>query len=161
MDVAYLRLLLDYHYWARDRLLAALDPLTPEQFTRDLGSSFRSIRDTVAHLHAAEWAWYSRWQGQSPTALLPKDRFGDVASARDLVSEPPNVLYPEKYAKRLKKLEEHGLEVEVLGEKPWCAIRYSFMVPSLGTLATCATGAGAVVAAGALASSPGACGLLR
>jgi uncharacterized damage-inducible protein DinB len=77
-----LQLLLDYHYWARDRLLEALDPLTPEQFTRDLGSSFASIRDTVAHLHAAEWAWCERWQGRSPTALLPADRFADVASVR-------------------------------------------------------------------------------
>ena len=82
MNFADLNTLVDYHYWARDRLLAALDPLTSEQFTRDLGSSFRSIRDTVAHLHAAEWAWHARWIGQSPTALLPADRFPDVASAR-------------------------------------------------------------------------------
>ena len=74
--------MLDYHYWARDRLLEAIDALAPEQFTRDLGSSFRSIRDTVAHVYAAEWAWYMRWQGQSPTALLPADQFPDVASIR-------------------------------------------------------------------------------
>ena len=72
--------MLDYHYWARDRLIEALDLLTPEQFTRDLGSSFKSIRDTVAHLHAAEWAWHQRWLGTSPTALLPHDRFADLAS---------------------------------------------------------------------------------
>jgi uncharacterized damage-inducible protein DinB len=77
-----LRTLLDYHYFARDRLLEALDALTPDQFTRDLGSSFKSIRDTVAHTYAAEWAWYMRWQGQSPTALLPADQFPDVVSTR-------------------------------------------------------------------------------
>ncbi len=37
--------------------------------------------------------------------------------ARDLVTEPPNVLYPEEFAKRVRKLEDMGLEVEVLGEK--------------------------------------------
>ena len=37
--------------------------------------------------------------------------------ARDLVNEPPNTLYPESYAKRLKELEKLGVEVEVLGEK--------------------------------------------
>jgi uncharacterized damage-inducible protein DinB len=63
-------------------MLDALEPLTPEQFTRDLGSSFKSVRDTVAHTYAAEWAWYQRWQGQSPTALLPADQFPDVASIR-------------------------------------------------------------------------------
>jgi leucyl aminopeptidase len=40
-----------------------------------------------------------------------------VYLARDLVSEPPNVLYPESFAKRLKALEELGVEIEILGEK--------------------------------------------
>jgi leucyl aminopeptidase len=40
-----------------------------------------------------------------------------VYYARDLVSEPPNILYPEEFAKRARKLEDMGLEVEVLGEK--------------------------------------------
>jgi uncharacterized damage-inducible protein DinB len=83
MNNADLRTLVDYHYWARDRILDAIEPLTPEQFTRDLGSSFKSVRDTVAHLHAAEWAWHARWQGGSPTALLPHDRFADVAAVRE------------------------------------------------------------------------------
>src|SRR6185503_2039453 len=39
-----------------------------------------------------------------------------VSFTRDLVSEPPNVLYPAEYAQRVKKLESLGLEVEVLGE---------------------------------------------
>ncbi len=78
-----LRTLLDYHYWARDRLLDALDPLTPEQFARDLGSSFRSIRETLVHVYAAEWAWWSRWQGRSPASMLAADEFPDVASVRE------------------------------------------------------------------------------
>jgi uncharacterized damage-inducible protein DinB len=74
--------MLDYHYWARDRLLEALEGLTPEQLTRDLGSSFKSIHDTMVHTYAAEWAWYSRWNGTSPTALLPADQFPDLAAIR-------------------------------------------------------------------------------
>jgi len=74
--------LLDYHYWARDRVLDAVAALSPEQFTRDLGSSFKSVRDTLVHLYAAEWAWHSRWQGVSPTAMLPMDQFPDLESIR-------------------------------------------------------------------------------
>ncbi len=37
-----------------------------------------------------------------------------VELARDLVSEPPNVLYPESYAERISKLSELGLEIDVL-----------------------------------------------
>jgi uncharacterized damage-inducible protein DinB len=87
MTAQELNALLDYHYWARDRLLEALEPLTPEQFTRDMGNSFRSVRDTASHIYAAEWAWLSRWQGQSPTALVPADQFPDVASLRDAWSD--------------------------------------------------------------------------
>jgi uncharacterized damage-inducible protein DinB len=82
MNLQDLRTLLDYHYWARDRILAALEPLNAEQFDRDLGSSFNSIHQTLVHLYSAEWAWYMRWQGESPTAPLPIDRFPDVASVR-------------------------------------------------------------------------------
>ncbi len=40
-----------------------------------------------------------------------------VLFARDLVSEPANILYPQSYADRVKGLEGTGLKVEVLGEK--------------------------------------------
>jgi uncharacterized damage-inducible protein DinB len=82
MNLQDLRTLLDYHYWARDRMFEALDALTPEQATRDLGGSFSSIHDTVAHLYAAEAAWYARWQGDSPAALLTGAAFPDLAAVR-------------------------------------------------------------------------------
>jgi uncharacterized damage-inducible protein DinB len=80
MNVQDLKTMLDYHYWARDRLFEAIAALTPEQYTRDLGSSFKSVRETLTHIYAAEWAWYERWQGRSPTALLAADRFADSAA---------------------------------------------------------------------------------
>jgi uncharacterized damage-inducible protein DinB len=49
-----LRLLIDYHYWARDRVLDATKAITPEQFIRPMRNSFGSVRDTVAHICAAE-----------------------------------------------------------------------------------------------------------
>jgi uncharacterized damage-inducible protein DinB len=77
-----LETLLDYHYWARDRALDAAAQLTAEQLTRDLGSSFPSVRDTLAHLWGAEWIWFERWRGRSPTALPDAARFADVAALR-------------------------------------------------------------------------------
>jgi len=79
VDLADLRLLLDYNYWARDRMLSAVAPLSPEQYTRDLGSSFKSVRDTLVHTYSAEWVWYTRWQGTSPTSPVPFDKFPDLA----------------------------------------------------------------------------------
>jgi uncharacterized damage-inducible protein DinB len=83
MTLEDLRTLLDFHYWALGRVLDAAARLTPEQFTRDMGSSFKSVRDTLAHLYSAEWAWYQRWHGTSPTAALPFDQFPDITSLRE------------------------------------------------------------------------------
>jgi len=82
MNVQDLRTMLDYHYWARDRAFEALETLDEEQYNRDLGSSFKSLRDTITHIYAAEWAWYSRWHGVSPTALTAGDELVDLASLR-------------------------------------------------------------------------------
>jgi uncharacterized damage-inducible protein DinB len=108
VNLADMKTLVEYHYWARDRLLAALDSLTPEQFTKDMGNSFKSIRDTAAHIYAAEWAWYSRWHGQSPTSLLPSDMFPDVATLRRIWSE-----HEAKMRAFLDELGESGIAREI------------------------------------------------
>ena len=49
-------------------------------------------------------------------AFIPLAAVRDgVLFARDLVSEPANVLYPQSYADRVKALEATGMKVEVLG----------------------------------------------
>jgi len=45
-----------------------------------------------------------------------------VTLARDLVNEPPNVLYPEEFARRVQALAGSGLEVEVLDQSQLAAI---------------------------------------
>jgi uncharacterized damage-inducible protein DinB len=75
------RTLYAYDAWANRRVLDACAALAPEQFTKDLGSSFRSVRDTMAHIMGAEWLWLERFQGR--TARLPSgDQFPDLASLR-------------------------------------------------------------------------------
>ncbi|MFN3912041.1 leucyl aminopeptidase [Hyphomonas sp.] len=51
-------------------------------------------------------------------AYLPLDAATDgTYLARDLVNLPPNDLYPESFAEKVKELAALGLEVEILGEK--------------------------------------------
>ncbi len=76
-DVEYLY---EYNRWANARLLDVASKLTPEQFSRDLQSSHRSVRDTLAHILAAEWIWLERWKGVSPNALLIPSDFPTVES---------------------------------------------------------------------------------
>ncbi len=64
-----LRELYDYNYWARDRQFEACAKLCEKQFLRPMGASFSSLRDTLAHLLAAEWAWLERFYGRSPRSF--------------------------------------------------------------------------------------------
>jgi uncharacterized damage-inducible protein DinB len=82
MNLTDLEILVDFHYWATRHILAATEVLTPDQFTRDLGNSFPSVRDTLAHLYGADWIWCSRWEGESPAAMPDAQTFPDVASLR-------------------------------------------------------------------------------
>ena len=52
------------------------------------------------------------------TAFATRDKVADgVFFTRDLVSEPPNVLYPETMAQRAKGLTKLGVKVEILGAR--------------------------------------------
>ena len=82
MTFEVLQTLVDYHYWARDRLLVAVDALTEEQLRRPLGNSFPSVFDTVVHLCGADWIWRSRWEGVSPMALPKPELYDDLANVR-------------------------------------------------------------------------------
>ncbi len=51
-------------------------------------------------------------------AFVPNAHIVDgVITARDLVNEPPNILYPEEFARRASQLRKLGVDVEVLDVK--------------------------------------------
>jgi uncharacterized damage-inducible protein DinB len=82
MNPAAFRQLYDYNSWANHRVLDSCEALTAEQFTRGLGSSFGSVRDTLVHLCGAEWRWMERWHGRTPIPAFPSDEFPNLASVR-------------------------------------------------------------------------------
>jgi uncharacterized damage-inducible protein DinB len=49
-----------YHQWAIEKTLESCQDLTGEDYTRDLGNSFSSVRDTLVHCLMADNAWYHR-----------------------------------------------------------------------------------------------------
>lgn len=78
-----IRLLCGYTAWADARMFEALAPLTPEQWTRDMGSSLKSVRDTAVHLVGAEWLYLSRFKGVSPAATWNPAEFPSPAVLRE------------------------------------------------------------------------------
>ena len=75
-------LLYDFNSWANHRSMEAASALPPEQFTKPLGSSFPSVRDTLAHICGGEWVWLERFLGRSPTSMPDNSVFPDIASLR-------------------------------------------------------------------------------
>ena len=78
MDVAGIQELYRYNQWANDRAFEAVSGLTLEEFTRDLGNSYPSVRDTLTHVVWAEWIWLQRWKGTSPQHRFDSAEFPDV-----------------------------------------------------------------------------------
>jgi len=79
--------LFEYNSWANHRSLDAAEKLSVEQFTRPMGSSFSSVRDTLAHIYGAEWLWLERFQGRSPSGLPNVNQFPDVGTLRTTWAE--------------------------------------------------------------------------
>ena len=82
MNLEDFRLLYEYNSWANRRSLDACSSLSDEQFTCDLGSSFRSVRDTLSHVCEVEWLWLERWLGRSPSSFRPGSDFPNFESLR-------------------------------------------------------------------------------
>jgi len=78
-----MRVLYDYNAWANRRQLEAAAKVTTEEFLRPMGSSFGSLRDTMAHIYGAEVLWLERFRGLSSAALPDVTQFKDVPSLRE------------------------------------------------------------------------------
>jgi uncharacterized damage-inducible protein DinB len=100
-----LKFLFQYNAWADRRMLDACASLSNEQFTRNLGSSFSSVRDTVVHLYGAEWVWNERFHGNSPSSLLSGAGFPDLASIRGKLVE-----MDQFYIDYVSKLDQQDLD---------------------------------------------------
>ena len=94
-----IQLLYEYDRWANARLLQAASTLSVEQFTRDLGGSFRSVRDTLLHILSGEWVWLMYWKESSPTAAF----LSDLKVRREALFNPD--AFPTTAAVRQKWVE--------------------------------------------------------
>ena len=72
-----------YNEWANGLLLSAAASLQPEEQTRNLGSSHRSVLGTLFHLVYSEWDWLHCWQGKSWKDIIreepPESDFPNIA----------------------------------------------------------------------------------
>jgi uncharacterized damage-inducible protein DinB len=99
--------LVQFNAWANGKVLGEVDALSAEQFTRDLRSSFSSVRDTLAHIMGVEWVWLERLRGRSPAAIPAAKEFADIASLRVRWAETEESF--RKYLQEVTQAELDGL----------------------------------------------------
>ena len=87
---------------------APVAALSAEQFTHDLGGSFRSVRDTLMHIIGGEWIWLAYWKETSHSSAFLKD----LIKRRDALFNP--VAFPNVAAVQLKWAEVEKEQVEFM-----------------------------------------------
>ena len=101
-----IKLLYEYDRWANHRVFEAASALSAEQFTRDLGGSFRSVRDTLVHIIAGEWGWLAYWNEPVPDSAF----LADLKRRLDALFNPD--AFPNFAAVRSKWAEVEKVPVE-------------------------------------------------
>lgn len=83
MNADDFKTLFRYNAWANRRTVDACATLDAGQFTRDLESSFRSVRDTLVHVMAVEQIWLARWRQTWDGSFLKAPDFPTLESVRN------------------------------------------------------------------------------
>ncbi len=99
MDIESIRELYNYHYWARDRVLAAAELINADQFTQSKGVSFDTLQGTFVHLMNSERLWLNRWLGKADEPALDPKNFSMLDEVRmywDMIQ-----MHLERYLKEL------------------------------------------------------------
>jgi uncharacterized damage-inducible protein DinB len=83
MEVRRIQELYEYNRWANERSFESASKLTLEEYTKDMHSGHRSVRDTFVHFISVEWLYVHRVKGDSPKALWSPLEFPTLAILRD------------------------------------------------------------------------------
>lgn len=70
MNADLIRQLYDYNYWAHDRVWACCQSLDDDKFRQPLDYSIGSLHKQWVHVVSAEYIWFSRLNGNSPSSHL-------------------------------------------------------------------------------------------
>jgi uncharacterized damage-inducible protein DinB len=73
MTLNEIQTLYAYDRWANIKTLESIAALKPEEYIRDLSSSFSSIHGTMVHILSADRVWLNRWVGKTPVPMKAED----------------------------------------------------------------------------------------
>lgn len=117
----------EFNRWADERLLTACGQLTDEQYAREIGGSFSSIRATVTHHAGALRAWRTRFEGGDVRALPSEAEVPNAEVALRLAIEGHELLVREagKSAEELAEIFTYRSMRGMMVSLPrWAVLRH-------------------------------------
>lgn len=73
MQREYVNFLFDYSYWTRDRVLAGVAQLSPEQMLVPADLSYGGLLGVLTHILNAEYLWRTRCQQRVSPSSVPHE----------------------------------------------------------------------------------------
>jgi uncharacterized damage-inducible protein DinB len=83
MNIHDVRLIYQYNYWARDRILRAAADVTPEQYAAPAAFPYGSLRGTLLHALDAERSWRHMFEYGIWTPDLLESDYPTLATLQD------------------------------------------------------------------------------
>ncbi|MCW5878684.1 MAG: DinB family protein [Anaerolineales bacterium] len=84
MNIAAIKDIYEYNYWANKLLLSKAEGLSAEQFSQATSFSWRSLRGTLAHILDGEHGWRVIFQqGVAKFDVLVGAQFADAGAMRE------------------------------------------------------------------------------
>lgn len=82
MDLETIQQLFDYNAWANQRTVAGCESISNERFVQQMGGSFGSVRNTLAHIMDVEWLYHERWQGRAPASFPKAENYSNLSDIK-------------------------------------------------------------------------------
>ncbi len=82
MTLADIHMLYEFNYWAKARMLGAVETLPEPDLYKDMKTSFRGLHGTLVHICGAENVWLQRFKGIPGARLLKVEELPDYAAVK-------------------------------------------------------------------------------
>jgi len=82
MTLQDIHILYEFNYWAKAKMIGALDTLPEQDLYKDLKTSFSGIHGTLVHICGAEDIWLSRFKGIPNPKFLKNADLPDYSAVK-------------------------------------------------------------------------------
>ena len=82
MNLSDIQTLYEFNYWAKARMLSAVETLPEPDLYKDMKTSFKGIHGTLGHMCGAEDVWLQRFKGIPGAKPLKIEELPDYAAVK-------------------------------------------------------------------------------